>query len=672
MQRFRIVQSATFVLGVFAASPLLSAAGRYAIESVLVTNGHPVKGVEGGVIFEQYFDATSKLYTERSLPGDKPIAATVGTTLNMEITVGSQEPGNPEDPNVVCGWAVLGVGPRVDAWDSGIHLVSWIGRESALEVKVPERTGIYEFSLTCQINDAPHRDVVERILFATYGAPLDLGTAPEPDWYRRACDWGAGFTAQAREGDVLKAMLDGVYRYGQAHWRYGSFDNVVRQGGSDNYRPECGTSGWCQCSWQQLVAEKTSCNFANCYQFSEVLQFTASILGIGVLQPTVIKGENGVGFVTPPNVPSLDPRFIGNIHCWEGECPSYLFSSHSLRLRDGVYYDATFNRTYASPSEPIYESIELAQDGAKKLTSIDDMLCPVATVYGGWHNYLPPSAQVVACPAPMLSSDNSRAAFTDQIEFFQVNTDADGVFEEIGVDVGVRVDVPGHYVVKATLHDRDGYLVAHRPTARSADSTKGFVPRFEGQHTVRLIFSGEEISIAGKSGPYTMKAQLVSDDGVLGRLSVNTPTDMDLGHHLFGERDAEIVNVITVRGADDAFDDRYSALKVTLELAGQTEESFYLLHARVSKNGETLAYGTLKFNLETSSQEVVLDFQGRREGLFRSDESYDLTIQLIDSDLKTVHSKDETVEVLPPLTSDLGPHARSRWKICNLAAHRSG
>ena len=56
-----------------------------------------------------------------------------------------------------------------------------------------------------------------------------------------------------------------------------------------------------------------------------------------------------------------------------------------------------------------------------------------------------------------------------------------------------------------------------------------------------------------------------------------------------------------------------------------------------------------------SSQEVVLDFQGRREGLFRRDESYDLTLQLIDSDLKTVHSKDETVEVVPPLTSELGP-----------------
>src|SRR5262249_9900048 len=195
-------------------------------------------------------------------------------------------------------------------------------------------------------------------------------------------------TAKASEEEVLRQLLDGLYRFGQRHWRYG-FCRVVSADGSctfgstvvspRDFRLKCDRAAdppICWCPARTLIEGDPTFNFGDCFKFSDTLQLVAGTTGLIVGQ-SEIEGETGLGFGTRPELRSLDPAFAGNLRCgYRPKLPcAYVFGNHSLVFLDPLFFDSTFGRVYQSDSEPIAASV-IAGEGDVQFPSFWACLRP--------------------------------------------------------------------------------------------------------------------------------------------------------------------------------------------------------------------------------------------------------------------------------------------------------
>lgn len=95
--------------------------------------------------------------------------------------------------------------------------------------------------------------------------------------------------------------------------------------------------------------------------------------------------------------------------------------------------------------------------------------------------------------------------FTDVYDDFGSDTDHDGTYDYLAVDVGVAVAAPDYYMLICDLYDQDGSFVATATTVEYLTHEDQFI---------RLNFSGQEIYGKGKNGPYELRyLQLLGDRG---------------------------------------------------------------------------------------------------------------------------------------------------------------
>ncbi|MCP4592072.1 MAG: hypothetical protein GY842_15165, partial [bacterium] len=331
--------------------PPAAAQADYALRQIVATGGHQVQGVDDGVILTQEYAEDCRLADDASEPDDRPIAATVSTAVALDVSVMSCL-RDPAEPAVHCSWRIRGP----ESAEPAKSKESWTGWEGSIPIEVPDKTGVYTLSLTCEIQGSERPETVERTLFVTHDTPQQLlhETAPEIEWYSKACTWGRGFgSGTDKEAELLRTLLNGIYRYGQQNWKYGYLEKDQDGGYKFNDHQvldadqvqEVGlvcsgsSDDWCKCPWTALVMDDSPCYVGDCYIFADVFQNMAATLGIGGVTEYIItgviegSGEKGQGFSTPDKSKSLDPRFPSNIIC-KPPCPSYVFTTHSVRQRD--------------------------------------------------------------------------------------------------------------------------------------------------------------------------------------------------------------------------------------------------------------------------------------------------------------------------------------------------
>ncbi|MFQ6013099.1 MAG: Ig-like domain-containing protein [Thermoplasmata archaeon] len=78
---------------------------------------------------------------------------------------------------------------------------------------------------------------------------------------------------------------------------------------------------------------------------------------------------------------------------------------------------------------------------------------------------------------------------------FGLDTDGDGLFDYLGVNVTLRVDVAGMYIVEGTLHDGNFTFQI---------SVSNFTSLNVGNQSVQLLFQGTRINTSEVDGPYTV------------------------------------------------------------------------------------------------------------------------------------------------------------------------
>ena len=564
-------------------------------------------------IYDQSFDASCNLTTAIGPYDDYPFSgsATPGNA-RLHATLKRCPVNDQLTPEVKVDWKIGSV----------TGMSSWSGNQGDIDLTMPGTVGVYDVELTFTIDDKAY-PAIHRKLFVTRAAPLAQVNPPRLGWYEKATAWATG---QSAEAAILGSLLSGEYAFGRNNWRYGyNFGTVSK------------------CTWTDLVRDPISCDYADCFVFSDVLENMAATLGVGGLAPITPLGTLNRGFLTS-GAPSLDDAFPGSARrIGSSAYDRYVFSSHSLRLKGGSYYDATFNGTYATSTAFITANISgpanrVDADGVYQPTVEGWKIYPrPGSIYDSWgkYDYKSP-APAPPSPPPIvlgLAGDAVSAVpdieFTGNATYSPLDENLDGIAEALTAQVEVRLNTAGAYIVLATL-EKGGQLIADRPAWESMLPVSVDLDQISGTYTVTLKLSGEQIYRSGVDGPYDLVLYGIASSS----FSTATLSTPNYNHTSFGETPAHLTGV-SEQAVDTNGDGKFEFIDVTLGLDVRLASELRLQGA-LDKDGQTLVSAGITQSLGAGAPQVTLRFDGsnlRRSGV---DGPYDGSVNLIDSTGHTI------------------------------------
>jgi hypothetical protein len=594
------------------AAPGPAAPPVYTLGSVQAQDGNPIRD-ETGLLYSARFDPACQTLVgaiaspafSAALQGGKP------ATLKVQaVACGTTEP-----PKLAC---TVSLGGSSVSSPPGFR-----GWQLTLTLPLPATTGVYPVRLACRVERSTVT-VPEATLYLTYRPPLPsvapLSPKPPPRrvWYERACTWGAGLAATASEEEVLRTVLDGLYSYGQGHWRYGfcqistdgktcTFGSTVVSTGDPHL--QCSPSRnppICWCPWTTLVEGDSTFNFGDCFKYSDALQFIAAATGVAVGQGET-QGANRQGLATRPGLRSLDPAFAGNLWCGNPPQPpcAYTFGNHSLVVLplqdDLLFFDPTFGQVYTTQNGPVGASVCGGFSGNLQFPSF--LACLRPGDYGTFPFY---QSAASSCPR-----DESRPAF------FATTPPRPRVVpydeaKSLAVDLVVEVKRPGEYrVVGGIYGGSDGNTpIALHPIDRLSLATMATlsVPSLAvpsaSRQTVSLLFSGEELARAPLPPPYVVRAAIFGERGLSAELSAN----LDLQGIPFqdlGERPARFGAAAEIRAKIVIAEGR-EVVRVTVPVTVRVPGTL-VFQGRLTQGARAVAYAGGPLSLTLGERELTLD-----------------------------------------------------------------
>lgn len=574
------------------------------------------------MIHQQSFDSSCNLqtdigghddYYEHPFSGPATLQSELGpiTERAWLLATLKQCPANNHlVPQVTAAWEIANT--------SLAGVEAWSGNEGIIKITMPDEVGWYDVAITFTIDGKEH-DAIHRKLFVTWKTPL-TNLPPRLGWYEKATEWASG---QSDESSILISLLSGLYTFGSAHWDYKDADHPDSQ----------------LCGWQNLVSDRPQCNSANCFVFSDVLQNMAAILGVGGLSPVRVQ-SNHRGFLTKPG-PSLDRGFPGNAKPAGSilEFDRYFFKTHSLRRKGSRYYDATFNRIYSNPAafiEAVCTGRTLRDANNREYLETHEgwrIYNLSDTTWYTWRDYeyeAPPS--LVPGKAVRLASlvnpstpATTDIAFTGNATYDLLDDNLDGIAEALTVDVEVRLNTSGQYLILGTL-EKGGQPIADLPVWEAVQPVSTTFDGIAGTYTVALQFSGEQILRSGEDGPYDLVLSAIGTNGSTSA-SLATPNH---AHTIFAEIPARLTGV-SEAAVDTGGDGRFELIEAIIDLDVRLPGEIQLQGSLV-KGEETLAASEALQNLTPGTRQVTLRFAGTSLRRSAIDGPYEGSVNLLDAD----------------------------------------
>lgn len=574
------------------ASPGQSGPPILTVGKVTVKGGHSIRGIEDGVIFNRRFGDNCLLDAYSAV---KPIAASLGQTVNLEVELISCPPS-----------ASLAASRCYSETENGYTSV-WIetqGSRLTVPVLLPHRTGIHGVRLECKIGEADAS--LSTTLYLTYASPRPMVDPPDLDWYRRACEWGEGLIRQNTEQEVADRLLDRLFYFGQRRWRYGlcriegdtcvfGDDRVSTQGLRCN-----STYGICKLYWSELVRSEGDRNFSDCYQFSSAFEYIAATMGIGGMVEVEELGRWKRGFMTQPPTRSLDPAFAGNLLCGPRDLAcAFTFLNHDLRRRGGRFYDATFGGIYDSADELVFQSVK--KRDPKTLSFGGDTACSTGKGYGQFDSWREMAPEICMPKLP-----GGEATFGGGVQVQTISLDGSPGPEALAVELEVVIETEGSFLVHGAIYCADGETpVTLRPERRLQDLTsQARISGQPGRTWARLIFSGDDLERSRSCAPYQLHAGLIAEEGKPQdylKIPVKPPVLVTLSEGPASLGSAEELRLAWVSEGSGL------ALRATLPLNVRTPGAF-AVDARLARGGETLAYGGYRREMSRETHFLEVDF----------------------------------------------------------------
>lgn len=628
-----------------------------------VVAGNPIRTDNGASLItkiqEQTFDASCNVSTTigpiDQYPFSGPSLTSAGATgsAKLKAKIKACPDGSLKVPEVTAEWAVDGTSRR--------GTITYSGLEKEIEFQMPPTIGAYDAKLKLKLNNSQELNATRR-LYVTRKAPLV--SDPRLHWYKKGTEWANGESA---ESSIVSKVRVGLYGYGGAGWKYGYVD-----GG--------------KCNWAQLMANPLACNYSDCYVFSDVLENISGTLGVGGMAAETVVGNfpsafwrflgwPGEPFLTAAS-PSLDPAFPGSARpAAGGAYDRYIFSSHSLRKRDGVFHDATFNKAYGTPRAFIVanfngvygtDSVGSYEDSAEgpRLYSNADPPPPAPYAEWGWYSYTltPPPPLRRNADARMVATAAAAAgiAFPSVAVWRTPDANRDRRYEAVEVDVNVDILVAGRYGVVGRLQTPGGELIANTPSFQSSQITRASVAGNPGRTTMTLRFSGEQIRLSSADGPWNLVLYANGASGPAGSASLPTPA---YRRSDFGERKAQLRSLSATPIDADG-----SGKFELVRLAGEVdvvEAGPYQIAATIVGAGSGLGERTRQIMLNAGVQPLSIDLPATAIARSGIDAPYEVTLNLSDTNQANLGSAqvvlqnyfanqfEGVVEVSPNLTEQL-------------------
>lgn len=608
-----------------------------------VVSGNPVSsntGVPITRIYEQKFDAACRVSEVIGPIEQTPFSGAVRAgSARLQATLKACPEGSLGTPEVTAEWAVGGTALK--------GAKKWSGPSGVVEYAMPGKVGKYDATLKLTLDTGQSVNTTRR-LFVTLGTPTIA--SPRVNWYLKGTEWASG---QSSDDGVVNSVLSGLYNYGNASWRYGYFPSA--------------------CSWDQLMASPLSCNHADCYVFSDVLQNVSGVLGVGGLSAVRLTGSFGLGFLTTGS-PSLDPAFRGNAKPLGGASyDRYMFSSHSLRKRGATFYDATFNGRYAVATSFIAANLDGsygsdangAWDGSSEGRRIYQR---PGNVYDSWGKYdyarfnSPDYAQLAGLGAGPLvalavstqgpATAGPALAFPGSARFTPIVRSGSSRAAQLAVDVDLDVLIAGDYALRARLEASDGRLISNRPLDdfmqfSGADLSGATV----GRRVLRVLFSGEQIRRARIDGPWRVVLTANSSTGAAGSGQLQTPAYRAAD---FGERKLAF-NGLTAQPLDADGNGKFEAIRLSASL-DVIEPGNYALQAELAAAGQGLANEARVINLAAGTQTVDIELPAGALARAGLDSPYELSLNLGEPSGSAIDSA--TTQLLGYLGAQFEPPVR--------------
>ncbi|WP_024297398.1 dockerin type I domain-containing protein [Methylomicrobium lacus] len=495
------------------------------------------------VIYEQEFDQTCTVTTTTEAIDEYPFSGfTGGGSPNLKAKIKTCPENSIDPPEVSVEWTISG---------GGSDSKTWSGFEGDFPVAVPDKIGSYLVNFTYTVNDNKnnHQETLgaSRKLFATKASPNDNVNPPRRAWYEKATAWAAG---KSDEAAIHAAVLQGVYSFGGANWQYSTY-------------PQCR-------DWSGMVNDPITCTQADCYLFSDVFSAMSKTLGVDGMYREIQRGSLEKGFLTVLGQQSIDPLFRGNAKAFEGTVyDRYRFLDHSLRRYNNNFYDATFNKIYSTKNEFVafnQTGETLADANGPYLVTVEGAKIyqlpgqAPASPGADWDNYsylLPPAPLSTSALIANAEATVGGLQFPDTANYRLIDTENDGIYEALAVDVDVEITQAGSYTIGCELR-KNGQLITSGQYHSSADCTKTLIAE-SGKQTVTLMFSGEEIFRSGQDGPYDLNLSVLGETNTK---SLQTP---NYDHQTFGELLAYITGAHD-EGVDENGDGMLEGLRVTMDL----------------------------------------------------------------------------------------------------------
>ena len=197
------------------------------------------------------------------------------------------------------------------------------------------------------------------------------------------------------------------------------------------------------------------------------------------------------------------------------------------------------------------------------------------------------------------------------------DTDGDGLYNYLTVDVGVNVTTPGDYTIEGFLCDTDGDLIAWVDNQVSLNS---------GEQINQLDFDGQTICEHGVNGPYNLTGVILYDEAgnpidyqaVPYTTSAYSYTD-------FQPLPARFNDNYSDQGKDTDSDGKYNYLTVKAGVTVATTGNYTIEGQLYDADGDYIAWTNNKLHLDSGDHLVELNFDCMTISRHSVDGAYNLT-----------------------------------------------
>ena len=195
------------------------------------------------------------------------------------------------------------------------------------------------------------------------------------------------------------------------------------------------------------------------------------------------------------------------------------------------------------------------------------------------------------------------AEFNDTYSEYGTDTDGDGLYDYLTIDVGVDVITPGNYSLIGWLQDANGNNIESAINHTHLDI---------GSQTVKLNFNGKKIHKHGVDGPYHLKRlTLSSESSELVDYIFDAYTTNSYNYTEFQTKLAEFTGSYSDYGKDTDSDGLYDYLTIDVGVNVTTAEDYSINGGLYDGNGNDIAWAINSTYIDIGNQTVQLNFDGK-------------------------------------------------------------